>query len=322
MNEQVLHLAEVRGFITRPELLDSGLTDRDILALRRLGMLVRVGAGLYALSSTYEPLTAEAKLAVRSKAVFHRHRGHVALTHQSAAAIHGLPMWDVDLGEVHVTRLDDGRGRHESGVQHHVGKISDADVVEVDGVLVSSPDRCVWEMACTSSVESALVTTDAALHRSLVTTESLHEAAAAFRTWRGSRSARLSLTLADGRSESAGESRTRHLFWRHNIPQPELQFRVVDSRGGFLARTDFAWELYRHLAEFDGRIKFDGTFDPAGYETVFAEKRREDLIRAELWGLTRLIWEDLNRRVAKATAERLKFQLERSRTLYVPRVIV
>jgi hypothetical protein len=316
MDQLLMHRAETRGFVTRPEILDSGYDDRDIRAAISLGLLTRVGAGLYAPSATYAPLSQEQKLATRSRAVFHRHRGAVVVTHQSAAALHGLAMWGAPLDEVHVTRLDGGRGRHEAGVQHHVGTISDDEIVEMDGVLVSSPDRCVWELACTQPVESALVTADAALHRQIVTSQSLRETAGPFRTWQGSRSGRLALSLADGRAESPGESRSRYLFWRHDIPKPDLQFCVRDSSGRLVARTDFAWELYRHLAEFDGRVKYDGTFTPLGFESVFTEKRREDLARAESWGMSRIIWSDLPADVAATTAQRVKADLERSRALY------
>ena len=307
--------ADERGFISRPEIMARGFGDRDIRQAIASGILVRIGAGLYAPAPAYRALTDDAKLASRSRAMFHRHRGAVVLTHQSAAAIHGIAMWGAEVDEVHVTRLDGGRSRHEAHVQHHVGRIDYADVVEVDGVLVSSAERCVWELACQQPTESALVSADSALHRGLVTTASLDETAGQFRTWSGSRSGRLALSLADERSESPGESRSRYLFWRHGIPRPDLQFRVLDANGLVVARTDFAWELYRHLAEFDGRIKVDGTFVPEGFESVFDEKRREDLVRAQRWGLTRLIWADLHERAVTATIARLRADLERSRSL-------
>lgn len=316
MNEQLIHLAETRGFISRTEILDSGYDDRDIREAKAIGLLTRIGAGLYALCATYEPLSPEHQLVARSRAVSHRHRGAVVLTHQSAAAIHGIALWDADLDEVHVTRRDTGRGRHEAGVQHHVGVISDADVVEVDGVLVSSPNRCVWELACALATQAGLVVADSALHQRLVTPDSLHETAGPFHTWRGSRAGRLVLSLADPRAESPGESRSRYLFWRHSLPQPDLQFTILDEHGRFVARTDFAWELYRHLAEFDGRIKFDGTFGPEGFQTVFDEKRREDRARAQGWGLSRLIWRDLDTDNARSTTVRLRQALEQSRSLY------
>ena len=222
----------------------------------------------------------------------------------------------LDLEEVQVTRRDGNRGRHESGVNHHIGRIDDSQIVEVGSVLVAAPERTVWEVACAGSTESGLVTADGALHGGLVSHDSLHEIAGHFAHWQGSRAARLALSLADERSESAGESRTRHLFWRFGIPSPDLQFRVVGRDGRIVARTDFAWELYRHLAEFDGRIKYDGTFGDAGFATVFDEKQREDLVRAEMWGLSRLIWANLHVDAAATTARRVRADLERSRSTY------
>lgn len=316
MDHNLMTRAELRGFITRPEILDSGYDDRDIREAKTIGLLTHIGAGLYALSATYTPLTPEGKHLVRCRAVAHRLGDGVVLTHQSAALMHGMPVWGLDLAKVQLTRRDGKRGRHEAGVNHHIGRIDDSQIIEIDGVLTASPARAVWEVACAGSSEAGLVTADGALHAKLVGHDSLREVAEHFAHWRGSRSARLALSLADGRSESPGESRTRHLFWRFNIPAPDLQFRVTGRDGRIIARTDFAWELYRHLAEFDGRIKYDGTFGDAGFGAVFGEKEREDLVRAEMWGLSRLIWANLETEVAATTAHRVLADLERSRATY------
>ena len=316
MDHNLITLAATRGFITRPEILDSGYDDRDIREARSIGLLTRIGAGLYALTTTYAPLTPEEKHLIKCRAVAQRLGGGVVLTHQSAALLHGMPVWGLALDEVQLTRRDGKRGRHEAGVHHHIGRINDSQIVEIDGVLAAPPARAVWEVACAGSSEAGLVTVDGALHTEIVSHDSLREVAQHFAHWQGSRSARLALSLADGRSESPGESRARHRFWRFNVPGPDLQFRVVGRDGRIIARTDFAWEFYRHLAEFDGRIKYDGTFGDPGFATVFDEKNREDLIRAEMWGLSRLIWAHLDARVAAASANRLKAALERSRSTY------
>lgn len=321
MNDQLLLRAEARGFVTRPEILDSGYDDRDIRGAIALGLLTRIGAGLYALSASYDPLSREAQHAVRCRAVAARHGDAVVISHHSAAVLHGLPVWGYDLDEVQVTRRSSRRGRHESHVHHHVGNVADSDVMDLGGTLVTTPERAIWEVACTGTVEQALVTADAGLHAGLVSIESMGDVAEQFSRWQGSRSARLALKLSDGRSESPGESRSRHLFWRAGVPAPDLQFTVTDRDGRLIARTDFAWPLYRHLAEFDGRIKYDGTYGDAGFGTVFDEKQREDAIRDQLWGMTRLVWSHLEPPVAAATARRLRAGLDRSRALYGRRVI-
>jgi hypothetical protein len=322
MDDSLLFRAQVRGYITRPEILDAGYDDRDIRDARSLGLLTRIGPGLYALRAAYEPMTLEQKHAVRCRAVAARHGDGIVFSHHSAAVLHGLPVWGHDLVDVQVTRRDARRGRREAGVNHHVGRVSDDDIVQVGDLLVTKPARAIWEVACEGTVEQGLVTADAALHQRLISREAMDRVAGSFARWQGSRAARLTMRLADGRAESPGESRSRHLFWRSGIPVPDLQHPIYDRDGRLLARTDFAWELYRHIAEFDGRIKYDGTLGDEGFGTVFDEKQREDLIREQQWGLSRLVWADLAPDAARKTVVRLRHGLERSRSLYGRTVIV
>jgi hypothetical protein len=118
MDDLLMQRADERGFISRPEIIERGFGDRDIRHAIASGILVRIGAGLYAPAPAYRALTDDAKLASRSRAVFHRHRGAVVLTHQSAAAIHGrevsrepgkrgvqLQPWQL----VHVAGINPGR---------------------------------------------------------------------------------------------------------------------------------------------------------------------------------------------------------------------
>ena len=37
---------------------------------------------------------------------------------------------------------------------------------------------------------------------------------------------------------------------------PEPQFHVIGSRGYLIGISDFYWEDFRHLGEFDGKIKY------------------------------------------------------------------
>ncbi|MGH3360119.1 MAG: hypothetical protein ACRDO7_15060 [Nocardioidaceae bacterium] len=39
------------------------------------------------------------------------------------------------------------------------------------------------------------------------------------------------------------------------LPRPRPQFEVVNGEEALVARTDFAWLEYRHVCEFDGRVK-------------------------------------------------------------------
>lgn len=309
-------LLTARGFITRPEILDCGYDDSNIRDARKSGMLIRIGPGLYADGPTYRVMNAEQQHVLRCRAIMQRHGENAVLTHQSAALMHGIAVWGTDLSLVNITRLDTGRGRHEAGVFHHVGKIDAWEIEEIDGLLVAKAPRAVWETACTSTVESGLVTVDSALHLKHVTEEELKESAEQFGYWQGSRAARLTLRLADGRAESPGETRSRYLFWRHGIPKPELQFTVEDAHGRIIGHTDFGWPQYCHVGEFDGKIKYAGTFGEDGTQVLMKEKAREDSIRRQGWGMSRIVWRELDPRNAASTAHRIMRELELSRRLY------
>ena len=103
------------------------------------------------------------------------------------------------------------------------------------------------------------------------------------------------------------------------MPKPDLQFEVRGRDGEFLGFSDWGWDGHRHLAEFDGKVKYlkylrEGETPSA---CVFREKRREDAMRAEFFGMSRFVWEMVMPRSARRTMERLRYHLEQSRRLYV-----
>ena len=95
------------------------------------------------------------------------------------------------------------------------------------------------------------------------------------------------------RSESVGESRSRVAIALAGLPAPALQWPV--RYGGAVARTDVGWVAQRTVGEFDGKVKYGRLLRPgreAG-EVVYAEKLREDGIRAQGWEVVRWTWRDL-----------------------------
>lgn len=311
----------LHGFVTRPQILACGFHDDDIAELIRLGALDRLGPGLYAPCDPTR--TPEQRHVLRCRATATRFGDSVVFTHQSAAALHGLPVWGVDLANLHVTRLDTGRGRVQAHVHHHVGSISTDEIVEIDGMLVATTARAVWDLAVAASTESALVTADAALHGNSVGLDELRELAGRYTSWRGSRHAKSTLSFSDGRSESPAETRFRWTFRVHDIPRPEPQFVVCDEYGQVVGRSDFGWEEYCHLAEVDGVVKYRSTtHEPAeASRTVVREKKREDKMRSPGFGMSRFVVADLEPRVARFRMLELRRTLDVSQRRYA-RVIV
>ncbi|MEU8222634.1 type IV toxin-antitoxin system AbiEi family antitoxin domain-containing protein [Kribbella sp. NPDC048915] len=212
----------------------------------------------------------------------------VVVSHQSAAALHGLPLWGTDLSKVHFTRSVTGRDRTGRTLRIHRSPVEDDEVVVVDGLPVTSVERAILETTCTTSYEVGVVLSDAALRLGSTTREQLAACVERHRHWPGSPAARAAVQFADGLSESVGESRLRVLMANHELPPPELQVEIRDDDGDLIGRVDFL--LRRHsIVEFDGAIKY-GEGTPA----VLAEKRREDRLRAAGYGLARVDWTDLD----------------------------
>jgi putative AbiEi antitoxin of type IV toxin-antitoxin system len=308
------------GIFSRAQALDCGETDRTLAAAVRDGVLVRLRRGFYTPADIYAAADTSAKHVLHARAALAGQRGRVALTGVSAAALHRFEIFDTSLDTVHLVRLDNGSARTEAGIVHHgTRRQIDEEIGSYEGILASVPARAIWEVACRSSLEGGVVTADSALHRSPELKESLAALHDCFALFPGSVKARTALRLADGRSDSPGESVSRVQFHRYGIPMPEPQFHVIGPRGELIGIADFHWEDFRHLGEFDGKVKYQKLLRPgeSASDCVIREKRREDAMRAGSRGMTRFTWSDVMPRYARRTMTDLKAALDQSRRLYV-----
>jgi hypothetical protein len=313
-----------RGYVTRAQFLDSGYRDRDIRAAVRAGIITRIRHGVYTDASTFAVLSPEQRHLLIARSVADKLGPGVALSHQSACAAHGISTFGLDLDTIHVTRLDGATGRNEHGLVHHVGQVATEDVVQVDGMLVIKAPRAVFETASVGTVESAIVAMDSGLHQKLVSRDELIDLGGRMWNWQGARKARYALSLADERAESPGESRSRFLFRRKQLPIPELQVEIYDEDGHLIGRADFGWLQYRHLGEFDGFVKFGGIPGDlrSPQQIAFAEKIREDAMRRQPFGLSRWVWSELGPHHEDRTVARIAAGLEQSRRLYTRNGVV
>jgi hypothetical protein len=310
------------GIFSRSQALECGETDRSLAAAVRDKTLVRLRRGFYVTADLHAAADESAKHLLHARAAVASQRGRVALTGVSAAALHGFAIHDTPLDVVHLVRLDGGSTRTEAGIVHHGSRRDISEEIDsYQGLLASVPARAVWEVACRSSLEGGVVTADSALHRNPEIKDSLDALHDHFALFPGSAKARTVMRLANGGSESPGESVTRVQFYRYGIPMPEPQFYVFGRRGELIGIADFYWEDFRHLGEFDGKVKYQKLLRPgeSASDCVIREKRREDAMRAGCLGMTRFIWSEVMPRNARRTMTDLKVALDQSRRLYVRR---
>ena len=276
------------------DLYAEGFSYPEVARLRTSGELRPLRRGAYSRAPTRPPdnrsthrelVHATARLLARDDAV---------ISHMSAAALHGLPLWDSDLSTVHLTCDREGGGRRRSWNFVHVCPLRDTEIVEIDGLRVTDLARTVADLARGLSAFKAVPIGDAALRQGLDRDE-LAEALARCRGWRGVVRARRAVAFLDPRSESVGESCSRVRMAEVGLPAPELQTRIFDDLGYLIARTDFGWRERMTLGEFDGVGKYGPLrrADQTAEDVVIAEKDREDALRDQGFQVVRWRWDAL-----------------------------
>jgi hypothetical protein len=306
MEDPLRAICQELGFFTRTHAREAGYDDRAITRVYRAGRWTRIRRGYYTFPDVWLGATDEERHLIRCRAVLDSLGDDVVLSHVSGCVALEIDVWGVSLDRVHVTRLDGAAGRLEGDVVHHEGFVSDDEVIEVRGMRVLAPSRCVLEAGSVASSESALVLLNSALHRKRCTVTDIGNQFDRMAHWPRTRHLHVPVHMATDKAESVGESRGLWLFWVEHLPAPTLQHEVHDGER-FVGRTDWGWPKLRGLGEFDGKVKYgrllrDGQ-DPG--EVVFREKQREDDLR-EVTGcwMIRLVWADLDR--PARTAQRLR----------------
>jgi hypothetical protein len=287
---------EVPPLLHRADALAQGFSDEELAATVRRRQLIRLQRGAYVVAPSVVPSDAAGRHRLSVAATVNGLRLSGAVSHASAAVVHGLPLWQVQLARVHVLRRPPANGSGSARVHLHVARFRDDELTVVDDVLVTDVTRTVVDLARTESFESAVVTADAALASRRTTAARLAHCLASMGRGPGTRRAARVLAFADGAGESVGESRSRVLMHRLGLPAPDLQVRVLRADGSSAGRCDFGWRRYRTLGEFDGRVKY-GRLLKAGQsagDVVFEEKLREDELRDLRWEVVRWTWADLS----------------------------
>jgi hypothetical protein len=308
-----LEPAELTPWLRR-ELLAAGESDRSIARHVRVGDWCKVRWGAYIGANFWGSLSPEDQHRVRARAVLKNAHPATVLSHISAAVELGAPTYAVDLGVVHVTRLDGHPGRRHADVVHHVGVLPESSVLSRNGVRLVNGNRAAFEVMTIADVEPSLVVVDGLLHSREADSDGLRELVKSHEHWPHSLKTHVTLRLADGRRESGGESRFHNLCWKQSLPCPEPQVPVFDERGQLVARCDAAWPRHGVFVEVDGRSKYTTLLRPgqSAADVMLAQQRREELIcRLTGWVCVRISWADLGRPVE--TARRIRRLLESRR---------
>ncbi len=253
---------------------------------------VRVTASAFESDAGDSETVSERQTRLRAELIDRAERFGPALTdeqfysHGTGLALIGapLPFLAADEWELHVSARRPAGQPRRSGVVGHRLQQRDPMRWRARGLPVEHPARA-WRQAGEDwNVDDLIAAADFLVcpRNRLIALDDLRREVAEAGDIRGGLLAR---ALADVRvgAETAEETRLRLLTTRAGLPEPELNHRLCDRSGRFLARLDLAYPRYRVAAEHDGRTH---AFD----EEQFAKDAdRWDAIRAEGWQLVRVL---------------------------------
>jgi hypothetical protein len=197
----------------------------------------------------YGPADIELTARERAQAAWLWSRRQAVIAGNSAAAVLGArwvdPALDADL--IH------GNRRPPAGIVVHSETLLPTEVVDVDGMPVTSPARTAFDVGrWTTSRLHAVQRLDALANATDIKTKEVQAVMAEHRGMRGLGRLRVVLPLVDGGAESPQETRTRLVLIDAGLPAPETQIRVCDEYGEFVARVDMGYRGLRVGIEYDG----------------------------------------------------------------------
>jgi hypothetical protein len=249
-------MASIRGGVfTRADARACGYPDPDIDSLLDSGGWRRIRRGTYAAHRSLMLVTDDVLHLRRVYGVLRASGPEVFASHQSAAALHALPLWGLDLSRVHVT-ASDGRSGRIGAVHRHIRDPVGPGVHIWNKLRMVTAARAVVEVAATAPAAPAIVLADAALHAGLVSRPALTRAATQLDL--GSDRARTVVTHLTG-AASIAESRLRFILTKAGLPAPSHalpppDFESPDSDLSPAAGLWFPDE--RTVVEFEPRFPF------------------------------------------------------------------
>ena len=196
----------------------------------------------------YLPHGAEVDALTRAEAawLWSRRRGVVAGS--SAAALHGTK-W-VDQGAS--AELLYGNRRGPSGIRTYADRFGDDEIVEINGIRVTTPARTALDLGRRNPINRAVAAIDALANATNLKATDVALLAQRYRGRRGMTRARAAFDLVDAGAESPRETWLRLLLLRAGFPPPRTQIPVYDEFGQLVARLDMGWEDSMIAAEYDG----------------------------------------------------------------------
>ena len=209
-------------------------------------------------------------------------RPELTVSHESAAAMYGLPLL-ASPSRPRLTTIGNGGG--EPDILVHSAGLHDDERARWFGVPITVVAWTVIDIARNGGVRAGLVAADAGLGEEMVRADDLGAALERVTRWPGVRRARRVVDLASPFAESPLESLTRLLVVEAGLPTPHLQVWIRTAYGRY--RVDGLWPDRGVVFEADGLLKYATPLD------LQREKLRQEELERAGYRVVRVTWDDV-----------------------------
>jgi very-short-patch-repair endonuclease len=269
--------ARQHGRVSRRQLLGLGLSARQIAGRVRSGRLIVVHAGVYAVGHATPGSFGACAAAVLAYAP------GAAVSHRSAAALHGLRASGRDVVDITITRH--GRSRRRGIDLHRSRTLESSAVVRIQGLLVTSVARTYVDCAAVLRPAALAKMWREGIHRELLQVSAIE---AELQRGRAGTAAIREL-LADREVVPVLRSELEELAWRvirsEQLACPQANVWLPAIAGGI--EVDLIWPHERLVVELDG-WRVHGT-----YRAFHADRTRDALLQLAGLRVVRLTWRHL-----------------------------
>jgi len=227
-------------------------------------------------------------LRLRSRAAFLLMQTRGTLSGYSAAELHGA---DCLPGDVPPDITVPGGGfRVPPGLRLHRERLWPEEITEVDGLLVTTPERTAFDLARWASTRTeAVACVDALANRGRFTPDEVLRMNALHPAMRGCARIPEVVALADPRAGSRPETLLRLLLVDSGLPRPEVQWVVQDPVAQEAVWLDLAYVEQRVGIEYEGKPHTEP-------ERVLRDIERTTRLVDRGWRMLRFTKNDLFRR--------------------------
>lgn len=267
------------GLITRPQARASGLTDRQIDRRLATGAWDREHPGVFRLSAV--PTGWHSRLLGPVL-----NTGGVA-SHRSAAALWYLEIFRDPVAEISVPT---GRWAQLDGVRiHHTTQWATRDEKMIGGIACTNVERSILDCGAVASERTVERLAEAAIRKRLTTWQRLltslrvhsvqgRDGCLDLRRVLERRLLNRTIPLSDFSRLVA------NLLVDGGVPEPVVEYRIVDSSGDLIMQADLAWPGLKKAWELDG-LQFH-----FGRTEIERDRRKRNRAKSRGWNIQEILW--------------------------------